>query len=302
MAKYRILLIDDQPLVLSALARYLEQEGYEVHTRSNGEDGVGAAESLDPDVIITDILMPMMDGWEVLKHLRSKPQFALTPIIVLTDLDTSDHRIQGYSCGADDFVSKNTIVEELAVRISRAVERASILKRSVKGESPVSMLGSPAGRESRSEDAGEEEGPGTTEHLELADEWELPSFDQSRMKASRSGEVQNAEAGSGMRGNVDQIGLASILTLLSSGEKTGVLTMTRADGGLNGQIYLREGNILKAEIDDEDELDQMSSFCKIMGWAGAMFSFSRQDVTIDDELNIPTEHLLMEASRILDEA
>jgi len=294
MPKYRILLIDDQPLVLSALARYLEQEGYEVHTRSNGEDGVGAAESLDPDVIITDILMPVMDGWDVLKHLRSKSQFALTPIIVLTDLDSSDYRIQGFSGGADDFISKNTIVEELAVRVSRAVERAVILKRVVKGESPVSELGSVERRESRAgnEDSSDNVG-------ELADQWELPSFDQSRMKSAGGDESLDGE--SGMRGNVDQIGLASILTLLSSGEKTGVLTMTRADGRVDGQIYLRDGMILKSEIDDENELDQMSTFCKILGWAGATFSFSRQDVTCDDELNIPTEHLLMEASRILDE-
>ena len=112
----------------------------------------------------------------------------------------------------------------------------------------------------------------------------------------------DGEGDSGMRGNVEQIGLASILTLLSSGEKTGVLVLTRADGRANGRIYLREGSILQSEVDEEPDLDQMASFCKIMGWANASFSFNRQNVSVEDKLCIPTEPLLMEASRVLDEA
>ena len=295
MSTYRILLIDDQPLVLSALARYLEQQGYEVHTRGNGKEGVEAAEELRPDVVITDVLMPVMDGWAVLKHLRAKPEFALTPLVVLTDLDSSEHRIQGFTTGADDFVSKNTIVEELEARISRAVERSLALRQAV-GIDHEPAKSAPDATVDSSEQDGDKS-------ASVSDHWNLPSFSDAAASVAPPVEEDDddRDGESGMRGNVDQIGLASILTLLSGGDKTGVLTLTRADGRSVGNIYLRDGVILQAQIDDEDDADQMGCFCKIMGWAGASFSFSRQKVTVEDKLKIPTEHLLMEASRILDE-
>ncbi len=112
MATYRILIIDDQPLVLTAIARFLEQRGYEVHTAANGEEGLAAAESVHPDLIITDVKMPIMDGWTLVKTLRSRPAFAVLPLIILTDQDSAESRMQGFRLGADDFVSKGTIVEE----------------------------------------------------------------------------------------------------------------------------------------------------------------------------------------------
>lgn len=299
MAKTSVLLIDDQPLVLTALARYLEQKGFRVYARSNGKEGLDAAEELEPDVIITDVMMPVMDGWEVVKQLRSKPRFALTPVIILTDLDSAEHRIQGFTTGADDYVSKNTIVEELEARITRAVNRSGLLRKgilaSTESKLPRRALG--AGPFAPTEK------PGSKPQPTVADSWSLPAFDENFPPGGRrsSRRAAAADSGSGMRGSVNQIGLASIISLLSNGGKTGILALSRADSGAQGQIFFREGTVLKVQIGNREGLDSMKSFCLMLAWRDATFVFNSEEVTLADELNIPTEHLLMEAARLTDE-
>lgn len=298
--KATVLLIDDQPLVLTALARYLEQRGFRVFARNNGKEGIEAAEELEPDVIITDVMMPVMDGWAVVKHLRSKSRFALTPVIILTNLDSAEDRIQGFTTGADDYVSKNTIVEELEARITRAVLRSESLRKGVMAttEQKPMKKGPAAGPHTAATKPATRGGPA------LSDHWILPGFDdpfphEGRRPARRA--AGPADAGSGMRGSVNQIGLASILTLLSNGGKTGMLTLTRADGRLQGRIILRDGTILQVKVDERDTLDGMKSFCLLLTWRDATFVFDTKEVNDADELHIPTEHLLMEAARLMDE-
>ncbi len=298
-AQTTVLLIDDQPLVLTALARYLEQRGFRVFARNDGKEGIEAAEELEPDVVITDVMMPVLDGWAVVKHLRSKPRFALTPVIILTDLDSAEDRIQGFTTGADDYVSKNTIVEELEARIMRAVQRSESLRKGVMraAESKPVKPSPSTGPRAPSARPSAPTGPA------LSDHWSLPAFEdpfphEGRRPTRRAGPT---DAGSGMRGSVNQIGLASILTLLSNGMKTGILTLTRADGRLKGRIFLRDGTILKVKVDERDSLDGMQSFCLLLGWRDATFVFNSCAVNDADELKIPTEHLLMEAARLMDE-
>ncbi len=310
MATYRILIIDDQPLVLTAIARFLEQRGYEVHTAANGEEGLAAAESVHPDLIITDVKMPIMDGWTLVKTLRSRPAFAVLPLIILTDQDSAESRMQGFRLGADDFVSKGTIVEELEVRIARALERTEAIKRAL----GISQGGQRASREGGQRSALESGifqpampgGAASTPQPAVPERpLDLPPLSggqKSGDSPQRAGSNPPSSGTPGMTGTLDQIGLASILTLLSTGGKSGILNVVRADEGDRGQIFLREGDILRVRVESNQELRHADGIAEIMRWSNAQFAFSLQDVTSQDEMNLPTEHLLMEASRLMDES
>ena len=120
----RILIVEDEPDLSSALARALRDEGYAVDAANNGADGLFYAESTDYDAIILDVMMPQMDGWEVLKRLRKTKK---TPVLMLTARDQTRDRVKGLDTGADDYVVKPFDLPELMARL-RAVIRRSVGK------------------------------------------------------------------------------------------------------------------------------------------------------------------------------
>src|SRR6266478_4926336 len=99
----RILLVEDEPDLLRGLAKALREEGYAVDCAENGEDGLFNAESNDYDAIVLDVMLPKMDGWEVLARLRKQKK---TPVLMLTARDQSPDRVRGLDTGADDYVVK----------------------------------------------------------------------------------------------------------------------------------------------------------------------------------------------------
>src|ERR1043165_5570890 len=92
----RILIVEDEPDLRSGLARALRDEGYAVDTADNGADGLFNAEGTDYDAIVLDVMMPQMDGWEVLARLRKKKK---TPVLMLTARDQSRARVKGLATG-----------------------------------------------------------------------------------------------------------------------------------------------------------------------------------------------------------
>jgi two-component system OmpR family response regulator len=118
----RILIVEDEPDLLTSLARALREEGYAVDTAENGVDGLFNAGSVDYDAIVLDVMLPKMDGWEILKRLRKSKR---TPVLMLTARDESRDRIRGLDTGADDYVTKPFDLAELLARL-RAIIRRSI--------------------------------------------------------------------------------------------------------------------------------------------------------------------------------
>ena len=117
----RILIVEDEPDLSSALARALRDEGYAVDTADNGADGLFNAESTDYDAIILDVMMPQMDGWEVLKRLRKTKK---TPVLLLTARDQTRDRVKGLDTGADDYVVKPFDLPELLARLRSVIRRS----------------------------------------------------------------------------------------------------------------------------------------------------------------------------------
>ena len=116
----KVLLVDDEPDLLAGLEDALAHDGYRVTTAHNGRDGLRQAVEIRPDVIILDVMMPGMNGYEVCSALR-KRGFE-TPVIMLTASDTEDNKVRGLDSGADDYVTKPFSTKELIARI-RAVRR-----------------------------------------------------------------------------------------------------------------------------------------------------------------------------------
>ncbi|BDG60553.1 response regulator transcription factor [Caldinitratiruptor microaerophilus] len=118
----RILVIDDDPHIRELVADLLRLEGYHVETAGDGESGLALAATLAPDLIVLDLMMPAMDGFEVTRRIRRHSQ---VPIVVLTVRDAELDKLQGFTLGVDDYVTKPFSPLELLMRVKAVLRRAS---------------------------------------------------------------------------------------------------------------------------------------------------------------------------------
>ena len=117
----RILIVEDEPDLLASLAQALREEGYAVDTADNGNDGLFNAEGTDYDAIVLDVMLPGMDGWEILKCLRKTKK---TPVLMLTARDQTRDRVKGLDTGADDYVVKPFDLAEIFARLRALIRRS----------------------------------------------------------------------------------------------------------------------------------------------------------------------------------
>ena len=118
----RILIVEDDPSLASGLSRILEAEGYAVDVTSKGEDAVQAARQERFDMVILDVGLPGIDGFEVLRRLRGIEYRA--PVLVLTARDTVNDRVHGLDLGADDYMAKPFAMPELTARVRALIRRS----------------------------------------------------------------------------------------------------------------------------------------------------------------------------------
>lgn len=123
-----ILIVDDLPAMSQLIARLLSSDGYRLEFAYNGAEALQKAEALSPDLILLDVMMPDIDGFEVCRRLRATPRLAEIPVIMVTALDDRASRIRGLEAGADDFVSKPFDQAELRAR-ARAITRLNRYRR-----------------------------------------------------------------------------------------------------------------------------------------------------------------------------
>jgi two-component system alkaline phosphatase synthesis response regulator PhoP len=120
MSKAKILVIDDEPAILNLVTAYLRSEGYEYFTAADGLSGLKAARTFRPDLVVLDIMLPGMDGIELLTQLRRESQ---AYVIMLTARTEETDKIIGLSIGADDYLTKPFSPRELMARIKAALRR-----------------------------------------------------------------------------------------------------------------------------------------------------------------------------------
>jgi two-component system OmpR family response regulator len=122
----RVLVVDDEPDLLEVLERTLSQEGWEVRAVANGEAAIRAAEPFEPDAAILDIMLPDLNGLELMRRLRERmPELC---VLFLTARDTVEDRIAGITAGGDDYVTKPFSLEEVLARLRGLLRRAGMAR------------------------------------------------------------------------------------------------------------------------------------------------------------------------------
>jgi DNA-binding response OmpR family regulator len=121
----RILIVDDDPNALRLIGYALQRQGYKVIIAQDGQKALTKAQSEKPNLIILDLMMPAMDGYEVLRQLRASPTTARVPVILFTAKSQVEDRIAGFEAGADDYLTKPVTPAELIARVKALLLRAS---------------------------------------------------------------------------------------------------------------------------------------------------------------------------------
>ena len=116
-----VLVVEDDHNIAELLQMYLEKEGYAVTVAADGGQGLAKFRSISPDIVLLDVMMPVMDGWSVCKSIRSESQ---TPIIMLTAKGETDDKVMGLKTGADDYITKPFEMKEVLARIEAVLRRS----------------------------------------------------------------------------------------------------------------------------------------------------------------------------------
>jgi CheY-like chemotaxis protein len=118
----KILIVDDEPFNVDYLEQVLEELGYATISAGNGREALEKVAAEPPDLILLDVMMPVMDGFTVCRRLKAHDATRLIPIVIMTALDAVADRVQGIKAGADDFLTKPVHEEELLARIETALK------------------------------------------------------------------------------------------------------------------------------------------------------------------------------------
>jgi len=125
----RLLLVDDEDHLRSMLQAALSHHGYDVHPVTTGREAMAAVPTVRPDLILLDVMLPDLDGFEVCRRLRSEG--TRTPVLFLTARDSTDDTVRGLTLGGDDYLAKPSSLEELVARIDAVLRRAGATRDAV---------------------------------------------------------------------------------------------------------------------------------------------------------------------------
>jgi two-component system OmpR family response regulator len=123
-SQLRILVVDDEPNILDVISMALRYEGFGVETAANGRDAIAAASSYRPHLMVLDVMLPDMEGFDVAQRLGARR--SELPIVFLTARDTTEDKVRGLTMGGDDYVTKPFSLEELVARIRAILRRSGI--------------------------------------------------------------------------------------------------------------------------------------------------------------------------------
>jgi len=134
----QLLLVDDEPGLREAVKDYLQESGFTVQVASNAREGWELMQQKTPDLVISDIMMPQVDGYKFLKQVREDPRFKTLPVVFLTAKGMTNDRIQGYQAGCDAYLPKPFDPDELVAIVENLLERRAATAQTTgeDGETP----------------------------------------------------------------------------------------------------------------------------------------------------------------------
>jgi diguanylate cyclase (GGDEF)-like protein len=124
-----ILVVEDNPTNMGVLVDYLSQQGFDIHVAEDGESALELLNYTSPDIILLDVMMPRMDGFEVCLHLKSAPETRDIPVIFMTSLDEISEKVKGFEMGAVDYITKPIQHEELLARLNTHISLRNLQRR-----------------------------------------------------------------------------------------------------------------------------------------------------------------------------
>ncbi|HJL19232.1 MAG TPA: response regulator [Sandaracinaceae bacterium LLY-WYZ-13_1] len=239
---FHVLVVDDSASYRAAVQEALRAAGHRVTVAEHGLAALGLAMKSPPDLVLSDVTMPVMDGWKLLRQLRGREATATVPVVFLTTLDSERDRIRGYELGVDDYIAKPFVAAELLVRVERVVVRAR------------------------------REGPAGGE-------------------------------GSGMRGDLRQVSLPSLLAFAEAERRSGTLEVRGPAG--RARVVLKGGRIAEVELPEPRPPGALLERALVLlDWAEGRFALveaSRRDEAPPPDA-VSIQAALLEHARRADEA
>jgi uncharacterized protein (TIGR02266 family) len=239
LRRLNLVIVDDDRLQSDVAASAFNARGDNVRIARDGLAGLALCLEEKPDVILTDVQMPKMDGWQMVRLLRARPNLAKVPILFLTSLSSESDRLVGYRLGVEDYVTKPPDPHDLMLRVDRAVLRAEQINRSA-----------------------------TTAEREA------------------------------LRGELNQVGIQSILSFIEMERRTGVLRIVASE---NAKLEIRDGQIIRAHLESLAKATPRGQLFRILDLTDGRFEFVQGEVLGPDEIQLPTSNVLIEHARLRDE-
>lgn len=246
------------------IATVLEKRGFSVDTASDGEEAIALAERRAPDLLITDVMMPRMDGWALVRHLRARPDFNALPVIFLTALSSEDDRIRGFRLGADDYMAKPFRFEELDLRVTKTLRRTLASVQQTREQ-----LSSPSLR-------------GDLAQMGLSSLLILIELER------KTGQLTLHPA---IDATIDMA-----INVLPDGDSEAPSKVPSV-----GIVLVRDGRIVHARLENQAEPVDADCVYHLLTWPAGEFEFTACLVEGEDRIGSSTTALLMEAARRLDE-
>jgi DNA-binding response OmpR family regulator len=117
-----ILVVDDNRDNVEILSTFLESRGYRVSSAEDGKSALAKLEEVNPDLVLLDVMMPGMDGWQVCRTIKRHPEYGSTRVVMVTAKGGFEDKFEGMRCGADDYIVKPVDLAELAAKVERNLE------------------------------------------------------------------------------------------------------------------------------------------------------------------------------------
>lgn len=277
MGKDRILVVDDDPDNRVMITHFLSSWGYVVDAAKNGRIALERVESDPPNLVLLDLQMPEMDGFEACERLKTNPKTEWIPVIIFTGLEKMSHRIRGFRHGADDYILKTVEPDELRTRIQ------AVLKRTKKYSS-LAVLGA------------QQAASGTAPAPKPKPKGKAKSKPSTKPEAAKNAAAPpTASSDSAVSVSLARTPFPDAMKLVLAHGRSGVVEVQ--NGNHQGKVLVHEGGVIHA-IHEQHVGEE--AFYELALWKKGHFEFKEGAPAKKRTITTPTRRLLVEASRRLD--